>query len=136
MDPITIKHLPDATKVIHSIIYTVTKEVDFSYAWKLVSQHFTNGSFQKQGIGFDQYYIPLAHADLLRINIAIADMNIITARILYVSNTLQNKNVPINEIFVSVHNPVFWTGLKSLTLMFLSIGMAVRFSPMYEYNSS
>ena len=39
----------------------------------------------------------MAHADLLRINIAIAYMHRLTDRILDVSNTFQNTNVPIHE---------------------------------------
>ena len=41
----------------------------------------------------------MAHADLFRINIDIASMHRITARILDVSNAFQNTNVPIHEIF-------------------------------------
>ena len=41
----------------------------------------------------------MAHADSFRINIAIESMNRLTARILDVSNALQNTNVPIHEIF-------------------------------------
>ena len=39
----------------------------------------------------------MAHADSLRINIAIADMHILTARNLDVSNAFQNKKFPIYE---------------------------------------
>ena len=39
----------------------------------------------------------MAHADSFRINIAIASMHRLTARILDVSNAFQNKNVPIHE---------------------------------------
>ena len=41
----------------------------------------------------------MAHTDSFRINIDIAYMHRLTARILDVSNSFQNKNVPINEIF-------------------------------------
>ena len=41
----------------------------------------------------------MAHADSFRINIAIAYINILTARILDVSNAFQNTNVPIHERF-------------------------------------
>ena len=41
----------------------------------------------------------MAHADLFRINIAIANMHRLTASILDVSNAFQNTNVPIHERF-------------------------------------
>ena len=41
----------------------------------------------------------MAHAESLRINIVIADMHKLTASILGVSNSFQNKNVPIHERF-------------------------------------
>ena len=41
----------------------------------------------------------MAHADLFTINIDIADMHILTASILYISNEFHNVNVPIHEIF-------------------------------------
>ena len=41
----------------------------------------------------------MAHANSFRINIDIADMHRVTARVLDVSNAFQNKNVPIHEIF-------------------------------------
>ena len=66
-----------------------------------ISSHRANGSSQIKGIDFDQSYSPVAHADSSRINIAIASMHRLTARILYVSNAFQNKNVPIYErVFV------------------------------------
>ena len=55
-------------------------------------------SSQIKVIYFYQSYSPVAHADLFRINIAIVDIHILTARILDVSNAFQNKNVPILEI--------------------------------------
>ena len=39
----------------------------------------------------------MAHSDSFKINIAIAAMHIITARILYFSNTFQNTNFPIYD---------------------------------------
>ena len=41
----------------------------------------------------------MAHADLVRIIIAIADMHRLTARTLDVSNAFQNTNIPIHERF-------------------------------------
>ena len=49
----------------------------------------------------------MAHADSFIINIAIASMHILTARILYVINTFQNTNVPIHEI-VCVSPPPYY----------------------------
>ena len=49
----------------------------------------------------------MAHADSFRINISIASMHIITARILDVSNDFQNTNVPIHER-VSVIPPPYY----------------------------
>ena len=54
-----------------------------------------------KGVVFDQYYSPMTHYDSFIINIAIAYIHIITARVLYISNDFYNKNVPINErVFV------------------------------------
>ena len=39
----------------------------------------------------------MAHDDSFRINIAIADMHRLTARILYFNNAFNNMNVPINK---------------------------------------
>ena len=44
----------------------------------------------------------MAHADSFRINIAIADMHRLTARILDVSNAFHNINVPVHDrLYVS-----------------------------------
>ena len=48
-------------------------------------------------INFEKSYSPVAHAGSFRINIAISAMHILTARFLDVSNSFQNKNVPIHE---------------------------------------
>ena len=45
------------------------------------------------------HIVPVSHSDSFRININIAAMHIITARILYVSNDFQNTNFPFHEIF-------------------------------------
>ena len=63
------------------------------------SCHFANGSSQTKGIDFDHSYSPMVHDDSFRINISIADMHILTARILDRSNSFQNINVPIHERF-------------------------------------
>ena len=97
-----IKDLPEGTKPLRSLIATSIKEGDCSDAWKFVVRHCANGSYQIKDIDLYQSYIPVAHAKSSRINIAIADMHRLTASILYVSNSFQNTNIPINEIvFVS-----------------------------------
>ena len=105
------------------------------------ARHCANGSSQIKGIGFYPSYSPVAHADSFRINIAIASMHRLTARILDVSNEFQNTNVPIHEIvtnfrihmfpfmkeFLSVNHTIISTGLKYLTPMFLLIEMMDHF---------
>ena len=51
----------------------------------------------------------MEHAESSRINIAIASMHRLTARILEVSNAFQNKNVPIHER-VCVIPPPYYLG--------------------------
>ena len=51
-----------------------------------------------QVVDINQYYIPVAHDDHLRINITITDIHRLTARIWDVSNNLHNKHFPVNEI--------------------------------------
>ena len=59
-------------------------------------------SYQIHGIDFDQYYNPVANYESFRINITIEAINIINARVLYVSNSFHNTNVQIRErVFVS-----------------------------------
>ena len=70
------------------------------------ARHCTEGSSQVQGIEFYHYYSKVAHAYSFRINIAIADMHRITARILDVSNELNNTNFPFMKESVSVHHPI------------------------------
>ena len=94
---ITIKSLPDGTRVLHSVIAPSIREDGFSDAWFFFACHCGNGSSQIQGIDFDQYYSPEAHADFFRIKIYISDMHRLTARILDISNSFQNKNVSIHE---------------------------------------
>ena len=49
----------------------------------------------------------MAYADSFRIKISIADVHRLTARVLDVSNEIQNKNVPINEI-ICVSPPPYY----------------------------
>ena len=51
--PIPIKYLPDITKVLRLIISPIIKEGNYSDAYNCVSRHCANGSYQIQGIGFD-----------------------------------------------------------------------------------
>ena len=80
--PIPIKSLPEGTKLLRSLIAPSIKEGECSDAWKFVTRHCANGSYQIKGIDFDESYSPVAHADSFIINIAIASMHILTARIL------------------------------------------------------
>ena len=107
MDPIPIKSLYEGTKVLCSLIDTIIKKGDCFDAWEFVAHNCANGSFQIQGINFDQYYIPDSYDDSFRINIAIVDTNIVTASILDVSNAFQNTNVTIHER-VCVGKPPFY----------------------------
>ena len=54
-------------------------------------------------------------------------MHRLTASILYVSNTFQNRNVPIYEILNVSPPPFIQIGLKDLTPMFLSINIMIHF---------
>ena len=96
LDPISIKSLPEVTKVLRSIIYPSTNEDDCSDAWKFVTRHCANGSSHIQDIGFDQSYSPISHTYSVKINIAISAMHILTARILDSSNAFHNTNVTIH----------------------------------------
>ena len=84
-------------KVLHPFIATNIKEGDCSDSWKFVAHQSENGSSQIKEIDSDQPYSTVAHADSFRINISIAAMHRLTARILYVSNEFHNTNVPIHE---------------------------------------
>ena len=52
--PISIKFLPEGTKVLRSLIATIIKEGDCSDAWKFVARHCANGISQIKGIDFYQ----------------------------------------------------------------------------------
>ena len=83
-------------KKLCSLIATSIKECDCYDAWKFVTRHCANGSSRIKGFGFDQAYSPVAHAELLITNVAIADLQRLTASILDVSNKFQNANFPIH----------------------------------------
>ena len=91
-----IKYLPKGKKILSSPIAKSIKEGNCYDAWNFVACHCENGSSQIQGIDFDKSYSPVTHAESLIINIDIASIHIITASILDVINTFQNKNVPIH----------------------------------------
>ena len=101
--PIPIKSLPEVTKVLRSLIAPIIKKGDCSDACKFVARHCANGSSKIKGIYFDQLYSPVAHADSFRINIAIAYMHRLTARILDFSNAFQNTNSPLHDAL-----PIYW----------------------------
>ena len=43
LDPIPIKYLPEGTKFLYLLIAPSIKEGDYSYAWKFVACHCSNG---------------------------------------------------------------------------------------------
>ena len=128
---ITIKNLPEVTKVIRSLIDPIIKESGCYDAQKFVARHCENGSFQIQGINFDKSYSPVAHASSFRIKIAISTIHILTAKILDVSNYLQNTSVPIHEIICVISPPYYLDWFKFFNRMFLSIKIKVHFSSMH-----
>ena len=83
--PTPIKSLPEGTKVLSSRIAPSIKEGDCSDACKFVARHCANGSSNIKGICFYKSYSPVAHSDSFTINISIASMHRLTARILDVS---------------------------------------------------
>ena len=60
-----------------------------------------------KGIDFDQSYSPVANTDSFRINIGIASMHRLTARVLDVSNAFKNTNFPIHEIVCVSPHPYY-----------------------------
>ena len=106
-DPIPIKYLPEGEKVLRSLIAPSIQECDCSDAWKFVALHCANGSSHIKGIDIDQSYIPVAHTESFRINIAIAYMHRLTAMILDVSNAFNNTNFPINERVCVIPPPYY-----------------------------
>ena len=81
--PTPIKYLPEGSKFLRSLIGTSINEVDCSDACKFVASHCANGTSKIKGIYSDQSYSPVARADSFRINISIAYMHRLTARIIY-----------------------------------------------------
>ena len=104
--PIPIKYLSNGTKVLHSIITTITKECNCSDAWKFVAHHCQNGSYPIQGVYFDHSYSTVQYADFSRINIHITAINRLTDRILDVSSVFQKKMLSLIKEYVSVHHPI------------------------------
>ena len=78
-------------------------------AQKFIARHFVNDNYHIQGIDFDQPYSPVAYDDLFRINIVIAYMHRLTARVLDVRSYIQNINIPIHERVFPYHHPIIWT---------------------------
>ena len=105
--PIPIKYLPEGTTFLRSLISPSIKEGNCSDAWKVFAHHCSNGSYQIQGTDVDHSYSPMAHAEYIRINISITDMNILTDKISDISNEFQNTNVSIHEI-VCVSPPPYY----------------------------
>ena len=91
-----IKYLPDGKKVLRLLISKSIKEGNCCYAWIFVVYHCVNGSSQVQGIDFDHYYSPVAHAESFRINISVEAMHRFIGRVVYVSNSFHNTNVPVH----------------------------------------
>ena len=96
---ITIKSLSERTKFLQSLISPSIKYGDCYNAWRFFARHFLNGRYHIKGIGFDQPYSPVAHAESTRIKFSISAMHRLTTSILDVSNSFQNKKIPIYEIF-------------------------------------
>ena len=67
--PISIKSPPEEKTVLRSLIAPIIKEGDCSYVCKFVPRHCANGGSCIKGIGFDQSYSPVPHAESFRINI-------------------------------------------------------------------
>ena len=101
------KHLPDIIKFLHSLISTSIKEGDCSDECDCFSRHYANGSSQIQCVGFYQSYIPVAHVDSFRINIAMAAINRRTAMVLDVSNEFHDKQFPIYERVCVIPPPYY-----------------------------
>ena len=52
--PIPIKYLPKGTKVLRLLVAPIIKEVNYYDAYQFVACKFANGSYQIQGVDFDQ----------------------------------------------------------------------------------
>ena len=104
--PMPIKSIPYGTNIFCSLIDSSIQERNCSDAW-FFSCHYVNGSDHIQGVNFDHSYSPVDHAESLRINIDIANMNRLTTIILNVSNTFQNKKVSNHERFCVIPPPYY-----------------------------
>ena len=107
MAPTPIKYLPEVAKFIRSLIAHSIKEGECYDAWNSFTRYCANGSYKIKGIDFDKSYSPVAHAESFRINIAIAAMHRLTFRILDISISFHNKNVPIHEIVCVITPPYY-----------------------------
>ena len=95
LDTIPIKSIHDGKKVLCSLIAQIIKQSECSATWKIVAPPGATGSSKIKGIDFDHSYSPVAHGVSFKIDISIVDIHRLTSRILDVSNTSQNTNVPI-----------------------------------------
>ena len=127
LDPVPIIYLCDVTTFLCSLISPSINEIDCYVAWKFVARHCANGSSRILGICFYYLYSPVAHAGSFRINIAIASIHILTARILDVSNAFKNTNFTIHERFCVSPPPYYLDCFGSFTPIFVSIEMMVHF---------
>ena len=69
----------------------------------------------------------MAYAESLKINISIATMCRLTARVLDVSNAFHNTNVPFNERLCVSAQSCYLDWFEIFTPMFLSIDIMVHF---------
>ena len=71
----------------------------------------------------------MAHADSFRINIAIASMHRLTAKILDVSNAFQNKNVTIHERVCLTPPPYY---LDSFERSYPDVHINLDYAPFFS----
>ena len=114
LTPIPIKFLPDVTKVLCKLIDPSIKEGEYYDAWNY-SHHCENESYHIQGVGFDQSYIIISHADSFGENIAITTMNRLNTRILMLVNIYRIHIFPFMKESMSIHHPIICTCFKILT---------------------
>ena len=127
-DPIPIKSVTEGTKFLPLIISLSINEYDCAGAWKFVACHYANGGYKIKGIDFDQYYIPVAHADLFIINISIVGMNRLTAMILDFSNSFHNKNFPIHKIVCVITTPYY---LEWFEISYPNVPLNIYYGPFF-----
>ena len=94
---IHIEFIPEITRVLHYLIYPVINTGVYSNGYFVVSLLWTNGSTQLKVTYMDGSYSPVYHVDSFIINISISVSIILEVRVLDVSYTVQNINVPMNE---------------------------------------